>query len=115
MNDCSWMYRDSPKGLYMKNYCKRVEGFINFTLLNLIILVEMKLDVHVQNVKIKSFISQMLWWCIFKKKKLYENTYVGLHKEKYMFLIKTMLERTIDSTSSSSNIHKNYMFLIKPC
>jgi hypothetical protein len=35
MNNCSWMYRDSPKGLYMKNYCKRVEGFINFTLLNL--------------------------------------------------------------------------------
>jgi len=35
MNDCSWMYRDSPKGFYMNNYCKRVEGFINFTLLNL--------------------------------------------------------------------------------
>ena len=30
----SWMYRDSPQGLFKKGYCKEVEGFINFTFSN---------------------------------------------------------------------------------
>ena len=32
MDDRSWMYRDSPKELYKKDYCKGVECFINFAL-----------------------------------------------------------------------------------
>jgi len=28
------MHRDSPQELYRENYCKMVEGFINFALLN---------------------------------------------------------------------------------
>ena len=35
MNDCSCMYRDSPQGLQMMNYCKWVQGFINYTLSNM--------------------------------------------------------------------------------
>jgi len=31
MNDRSWMYRDSPQGLRMIDYCNGVQGFINFT------------------------------------------------------------------------------------
>ena len=31
MNDHSWMYRDSPQGLQMIDYCNGVQGFINFT------------------------------------------------------------------------------------
>jgi len=34
MDDRSWMYRDSPKELYKKDYCKGVECFINFALSN---------------------------------------------------------------------------------
>jgi hypothetical protein len=34
MDDRSWMYRDSPQGLFKKGYCKEVEGFINFTFSN---------------------------------------------------------------------------------
>jgi len=30
MDDRSWMYRDSPKGLRRMDYCNRVHGFINF-------------------------------------------------------------------------------------
>jgi len=31
MDDCSWMYRDSPQGLRVMDYCNGVKGFINFT------------------------------------------------------------------------------------
>jgi len=31
MDDRSWMYRDSPQGLWRIDYCNRVQGFINFT------------------------------------------------------------------------------------
>jgi ferredoxin-thioredoxin reductase catalytic subunit len=30
MDDISWMYRDSPQGLQMVDYCNGVQGFINF-------------------------------------------------------------------------------------
>ena len=30
MDDCSWMYRDSPQGLRRMDYCNGVQGFINF-------------------------------------------------------------------------------------
>jgi len=30
MDDCSWMYRDSPQGLRRMDYCNGVRGFINF-------------------------------------------------------------------------------------
>ena len=30
MDDRSWMYRDSPKGLQRMSYCNGVQGFINF-------------------------------------------------------------------------------------
>jgi hypothetical protein len=34
MDDHSWMYQDSLKGLFMEDYCKENEGFINFILYN---------------------------------------------------------------------------------
>ena len=30
MDDRSWMYRDSPQGLWRMDYCNGVQGFINF-------------------------------------------------------------------------------------
>ena len=30
MDDRSWMYRDSPQGLRMMDYCNGIQGFINF-------------------------------------------------------------------------------------
>jgi hypothetical protein len=35
MDDCSWMYQDSPKGLWRMDYCNGVQGFINYALSNL--------------------------------------------------------------------------------
>jgi hypothetical protein len=34
MDHRSWMYRDSPQGLYKEGYYKEVESFINFILSN---------------------------------------------------------------------------------
>jgi hypothetical protein len=34
MDDCSWMYRDSPKGLIKMDYCNGIQGFINHVLFN---------------------------------------------------------------------------------
>jgi len=34
MNDRSWIYRVSPKGLRKMNYCNEIEGFINYALSN---------------------------------------------------------------------------------
>jgi hypothetical protein len=44
----------------MIDYCNGVEGFINYTLSNLKILVKMILDVHVRGVKIKIVSIKML-------------------------------------------------------
>jgi hypothetical protein len=35
MDDCSWMYRDSPQGLRKMDYHNEVQGFINYALFNL--------------------------------------------------------------------------------
>jgi hypothetical protein len=32
MDDRSWIYRDSPQGLRMMDYCNEVQGFINFAI-----------------------------------------------------------------------------------
>jgi hypothetical protein len=34
MNDDSWMFRNSPKGLYKQDYLQGVKSFINFALSN---------------------------------------------------------------------------------
>ena len=35
MNNRSWMYRDSPQGLWMMDYCNGIQDFINYALSNL--------------------------------------------------------------------------------
>ena len=59
MDDRSWMYRDSPQGLRMVDYCNGVQGFINFT-------TSIPRNINgggircLCSVKIKSFFIQML-------------------------------------------------------
>jgi hypothetical protein len=60
MDDCSWMFRDSPQGLQRMDYCNGVQSFINFATSIREILVEAILGVHAGSVKIKSLCIQML-------------------------------------------------------
>jgi hypothetical protein len=53
MDDRSWMYWDSLEWLQNMNYCNGIEGFINYTLFNPKILVDVILDIHIRGVKIK--------------------------------------------------------------
>ena len=68
------------------DYCNGVKGFINYVLSIQKILVEAVLNVYVRGVKIKSFSIQMLLQCIFYKKGLRKNIYVGLHMENPIIL-----------------------------
>ena len=34
MDDYSWIYRNSPQGMRMMDYCNGVQGFINYSLFN---------------------------------------------------------------------------------
>jgi hypothetical protein len=34
MNDLSWRYQETLQWFYRKDYCKKIESFINFSLLN---------------------------------------------------------------------------------
>ena len=60
MDDRSWMYQDSPQGLWRMDYCNGVQSFINFTTSISRILMEVVLDVHAGGVRIKSFFIKML-------------------------------------------------------
>ena len=114
MDDHLWMYRNSPKWLYRKDYCKGVDGFINFALSNLKnisrgeiniwrILVEVKLDVHVKSEKIKSSTNKMLWWCVLLKR-VHWKIDVLVCIRKTLYSLRDHVRNIVDSTSSSSNI-----------
>jgi gamma-glutamyl phosphate reductase len=60
MDDHSWMYQVSPEGLRRMDYCNGVEVLLVTHYLIREILMEMILDFHVRDVKIKSFSIQML-------------------------------------------------------
>ena len=55
MNDCSWMYRVSPKGLPKMDYYNRVKVCINYALSYPKPISEGDIDVHVRGVKITYF------------------------------------------------------------
>jgi len=52
MDDRSWIYRDSPRGLRRMDYCNGVQGFINSQHLFREILLMAELGVHVGSIKI---------------------------------------------------------------
>jgi len=60
MDDHSWMYRVSPEGLRMMDYCNGVKGFINCTLLNPRNISGDDIRCLCKRCKNKSFLIQML-------------------------------------------------------
>jgi len=106
MNDCSWMYRDSPQGLRRMDYCNGVQGFINFTTSiprnftdggikcpcrkckNLKFLHQ---DVVTMHLLTKGFMEDYLCW--------------SAHGELFV-PDEIMKEQVVGSTSSASNMHE---------
>jgi hypothetical protein len=70
------------------------------------ILVDVVLDVHIRYVKIESFLIQKFLRCIFYKKRFMEKYLCWFAQEKPYVPYKTMIERMVELTSSSSNVYE---------
>jgi len=106
MDDCSWMYRDSPQELRMMDYCNGVQGFINFTTSISINFTEdgircpcrkclNKKHLHLDGVMMhllhKEFMENYMYWYAHGELFVRDNS---------------MEEKVVGSTSSSSNVHR---------
>jgi hypothetical protein len=106
MDDRSWMYRDSPQGLRMMDYCNGVQVFINFATSILRNFSGggirclcrkcknkkyMHPDVVAMHLLHNKFIEDYLYW--------YAHGELFFHNE-------SMVERMVGSTSSASNVHR---------
>jgi hypothetical protein len=106
MDDCSWMYRDSPQGLQVMNYCNGVKGFINFTTSIPINFIGggircpcrkclnkkyLHLDVVMMHLLHQGFMENYLCWYAYAELFVRNNS---------------MEERVVGSPSSTSNVHR---------
>jgi len=85
MDESSWMYSDSPQGLYREDCCKGVESFINFALSNPKNISGSGIKclcVKCENKKL--YQSDVVMMHFFLKYSL-RNVYVDLHIENLMF------------------------------
>jgi ferredoxin-thioredoxin reductase catalytic subunit len=105
MDDRSWIYRDSPQGLQMMNYCNGVQGFINFAISILRNFSRgdircpcrkcknkkyLHLDIVMMHLLHKGFMEDYLCWYAYGE--------LFVRNE-------SMVERMVGSTFSASNVH----------
>jgi hypothetical protein len=86
MNDRSWMYRVSPEGLCMMDYCNGVEGFINYAVSNLKTINGGSIRYPCKMCKNKKFFNLDIVMMYLLNKSSKRNTCVSLHTENYRFL-----------------------------
>ena len=72
MDNRSWMYLDSPQGLYREDYSRGVEGFIDFSLSNPKNITEEKIKCLCVKCKNKKFHKSYVVTMYLLKKKLVE-------------------------------------------
>jgi ferredoxin-thioredoxin reductase catalytic subunit len=105
MDDRLWIYRDSPQGLQMMNYCNGVQGFINFAISILRNFSRgdircpcrkcknkkyLHLDIVMMHLLHKGFMEDYLCWYAYGE--------LFVRNE-------SMVERMVGSTFSASNVH----------
>jgi hypothetical protein len=88
MDDRSWMYQDSPKGLYRKNYLEEFEGFIIFVPFKLKNISIGKIRCSCVKCKNKKSHHKDIVMIHLIKKVLSRNAYVYLHMKNLMLLTK---------------------------
>jgi hypothetical protein len=86
MNYRSWMYRVSPEGLCMMDYCNGVESFINYTVSNPKNISGGGIRCPCKMCKNKKFFNLDIVMMHLLNKSSKRNTYVSLHTENHMFL-----------------------------
>jgi len=106
MDDCSWMYRDSPQGLRMMDYCNGVQGFINFTTSIPRNFTRGSIRCPCRKCQNKKYLHPDVVMTHLLHKGFMEN-YRCWHAHREIFVCnKSMGERVVESTSSASNVHE---------
>jgi hypothetical protein len=106
MDDCSWMYQDSPQGLWMMDYCNGVQGFINFATSIPRNFTGGGIRCPCRKCENKKYLHPNVVMMHLLHKGFMENyLYWYAHREVFI-RNKSMGERVVGSTSSASNVHE---------
>ena len=106
MDDCSWMYQDSPQGLQRMDYCNGVQGFINFTTSIPRNFTDGGIRCPCRKCKNKKFLHQDVVTMHLLTKGFIKD-YLCWYAHGELFVPnKSMVERVVRSTSSASNMHE---------
>jgi hypothetical protein len=106
MDDYSWMYRDSPKGLQMMNYYNKVQGFINYALSNPRNINERGIRYPCKRNKNKKFLDPDAIIMHLLQKRFMKKYLCWYAYGKPYVPHDIMVEMMVESTSSSSNVHE---------
>jgi len=106
MDDRSWMYRDSPQGLWRMDYCNGVQGSINFTTSIPINFTGDGIRCSCKKCQNKKYLHPNVVTMHLLHKGFMENyQYWYAHREVFVSM-RRMEERVVGSTSSASNVHE---------
>jgi len=105
MDDCSWMYRDSPQGLRRMDCCNGVQGFINFVISIPKNFTEGGVSWPCRKCKNKNFLQPDVVTMHLLTKGFMED-YLCWYAHGELFVPnESMVKRVIWSTSNASNVH----------
>jgi len=106
MDDLSWMYRDSPQGLWRMDYCNGVQGFIYFTIFIPRNFTDCNIRCLCRKCKNKKLLHQDVVMIYILTKGFMED-YMCWYAHGELFVPnESMVKRVVESTSSASNMHK---------
>jgi hypothetical protein len=106
MDDRSWMYQNSSQGLQSMDYCKGVQGFINFATSIPRNFTNSSIRCPRRKCKNKKFLYQDVVTMHLLTKGFMED-YLCWYAHGELFVYnESMVEKVVESTSSSSNMHE---------
>ena len=106
MNDYLWMYRDSPQGLRRMDYCNEVQGFINFATSIPRNFTDGGIRCPCRKYQNKKFMHQNIVTMHLLTKRFMKDYLCCYAHEELFVLNESMVERVVESTSSSSTCMK---------
>jgi hypothetical protein len=102
MDGCLWMYRDSPQGLQMMDYCNRVQGLINFATSILRNFSRCGIRCQCRKCKNKKYLHpDVVTMHLLHKRFMEDYLYWYTHGDLFVHN-----ESMVGSTSSTSNVHE---------
>jgi len=106
MDDRSWIYQDSPKGLRRMDYCNSVQGFINFTTSIPMNFTDGGIRCPCKKCKNLKFLHQDVVTMHLLTKGFMEDYLCWYAHAKLFVPDESMEEQVVGSTSSASNMHE---------